>query len=111
MFWLSNPWRAGLGLLIVASNRNGPKWPDPFWPAARVGRAKMGQARLFPTSRLQLFIRDFLHSPLKLVNIDLPFPACYHSHETCCDTIPLSSHLQVEGLKLMLENCKVAEYY
>ena len=79
--------------------------------AARVGRAKMGGASPFPTSMLTLFIRDFLYSPLKLVNIDIPFLACYHSHETCCDTIPLSSHLQVEGLKLMLENCKVAEYY
>ena len=71
----------------------------------------MGRVNPFLTSRLQLFIRDFLHSPLKLVNIDLPFPACYHSHETCCDTIPLSSHLQVEVLKLILKNWKVAEYY
>ena len=28
------PCRNRLGLIIIGPNKNGPKWPDPFWPTA-----------------------------------------------------------------------------
>ena len=48
------PCRDRLGLIIVGPNKNGLKWPDPFWPTARVGWAKMGRATLFPISNTHI---------------------------------------------------------